>query len=98
MNSRRIGYKLIPSLYHCGPPPKNGSRLSTSWKFFSPSGFGSCRFYDLHYAPMNAQGPDIPVSCTGRNSQSKLHGSRSSTILVKQALRYIESESEVEPL
>jgi hypothetical protein len=54
-------------------------------------------FYDLHYAPMNARGPDTPIPRTGLNSRSKLHGSRSRTILVNEALAYIESESEVEP-
>jgi len=55
-------------------------------------------YYDLYYAPMNAQGPDTPIPRSGLNSRSKhLHGSRQRAITISEALAYIESDSEIEP-
>jgi len=55
-------------------------------------------YYDLYYAPMNAQVPDTPIPRSGLNSRSKhLHGSRERAITISEALAYIESDSEIGP-
>ena len=55
-------------------------------------------YYDRHYAPKNAQGPETPIPRNGLNSRLKhLHGSRPRAIVVSEALVYIESDSEIEP-
>jgi len=56
------------------------------------------RYYDLYYAPINAQGPDTPIPRSGLNSRSKHHHrSRQRVITISEALAYMKSDSEVEP-
>jgi len=55
-------------------------------------------YYDLHYAPINNQAPDMSIPRSGLNSRSKhLRASRPRAITTSEALAYLETDSEIEP-
>ena len=54
--------------------------------------------YDLYYAPINNQAPDMSIPCSGLNSRSKdLYFSRQRAVVLSEALAYMETNSEIEP-
>ena len=55
-------------------------------------------YYDLYYAPINNQAPDMSIPRSGLNSRSKhLYSSRHRAVILSEALAYIETDSEIEP-
>jgi len=59
---------------------------------------GFSAHYDLYYAPINNQAPDMSILRSGLNSQSKhLYSSRHRAVILSEALAYIETDSEIEP-
>jgi len=55
-------------------------------------------YYDLYYAPINNQAPDMSIPWSGMNRQSKhLYFSRHRAVIVSEALVYLETDSEIEP-
>jgi len=55
-------------------------------------------YYDLYYAPINNQAPDMSIPRSGPNSRSKhLYSSRPRAVILSEALAYIETDSEIEP-
>jgi len=55
-------------------------------------------YYDLYYAPINNQAPDMSIPRSGLNSPSKhLYSSRQRAVILSEALAYIETDSEIEP-
>jgi len=55
-------------------------------------------YYDLYYAPINNQVPDMLISQSGLNSRSKhLYSSRHRAVILSEALEYLETDSEIEP-
>jgi len=56
-------------------------------------------YYDRYYAPINNQAPDMSIPRRGLNSRSKhLYSSRHRAVILSEALAYIETYSEIEPL
>jgi len=54
-------------------------------------------YYDLYYAPINNQAPDMSIPWSGLNSRSKhLYSSRHRAVILSEALAYIETDSEIE--
>jgi len=54
-------------------------------------------YYDLYYAPINNQAPDMSIPRSGLNSRSKhLYSSRHRVVILSEALAYIETDSEIE--
>ena len=50
-------------------------------------------YYDLYYAPINNQAPDMSIPRSGRSSQSKLlYSSRHKAVIRNEALAYLGSE------
>ena len=55
-------------------------------------------YYDLYYAPINNQAPDISIPRSGLNSRTKdLYSSRHRAVILSEALAYIETDSEIAP-
>jgi len=55
-------------------------------------------YYDLYYAPINNQAPDISIQRSGLNSRSKhLYSSRHRGVILSEALAQIETDAELEP-
>jgi len=55
-------------------------------------------YYDLYYAPINNQAPDMSIIRSGLNSRSKqIYSTRHRAVIVSEALAYIETDSEIEP-
>jgi len=55
-------------------------------------------YYDLYYAPINNQAPDMSIPRSGLNSRSKhLYSSRHRAVILSEALAYIETDSEIGP-
>jgi len=55
-------------------------------------------YYDLYYAPINNQAPDMSIPRSGLNSRSKLiYSSRHRAVILSEAPAYLETDSEIEP-
>jgi len=55
-------------------------------------------YYDLNYAPINNQAPDMSIPRSGLNSRSKhLYSSRHRAVILSEALAQLESDSEIDP-
>jgi len=55
-------------------------------------------YYDLYYALINNQAPDMSIPRSGRNSRSKhLYSLRHRVGILSEALAYIETHCEIEP-
>jgi len=55
-------------------------------------------YYDLYYAPINNQAPDMSIPRSGLNSRSKhLYPSRHRAVILSEALAYLKTDSEIEP-
>jgi len=55
-------------------------------------------YYDMYYAPLNNQAPDMSIPRSGLNSLSKHHyTSRHRLVILSEALVYIETNSVMEP-
>jgi len=55
-------------------------------------------YYDLYYAPINNQAPDMSIPWSGLNSRSKhLYSSRHRAVILSEALAYVETNCEIEP-
>jgi len=55
-------------------------------------------YYDLYYAPINNQAPDMSILQSGLNRRSKqLYSSRHGAVILSAALAYIESDSAIPP-
>jgi len=55
-------------------------------------------YYDLYYASINNQAPDMSIPRSGLNSRSKhLYSSRHRADILSDALAYLETDSEIEP-
>ena len=53
-------------------------------------------YYELYYAPINYQAPDMSIPRSGLNSRSKhLYSSRHRAVILSEALAYIETNSEI---
>ena len=59
---------------------------------------GFIAYYELYYARINNQAPDMSIPRSGLNSRSKnLYSSRHRPVILSKALAYIESDSDIEP-
>ena len=55
-------------------------------------------YYDLYYAPINNQAPDMSIPRGGLNSRSKhLYSLRHKAVILSEALVNLETDSEIEP-
>jgi len=55
-------------------------------------------YYDLYYAPINNQAPDMSIPWSGLNRQSKqCYSSSHRAVILSEALAYLETDSEIEP-
>jgi len=55
-------------------------------------------YYDLYYASLNNQVPDMSISRSGLNSRSHhLYSSRHRAVILSEALAHLETDSEIEP-
>jgi len=55
-------------------------------------------YYDLYYAPIHNQGPNMSIPRSSLNSRSKhLYSSRPRAVILSEALAYLETDSEIEP-
>ena len=55
-------------------------------------------YYDLYYARINNQAPDMSIPRSGLNSRSKhFYSSRHRALIVSEARGYIETDSEIKP-
>jgi len=55
-------------------------------------------YYNLYYAPIKNQAPDMSIPQSGLNSRSKqLYCSRNRGVILSEALVFIETDSEIEP-
>jgi len=54
-------------------------------------------YYDLYYAPINNQAPDMSIPRSGLNSRSKLiYSSRHRAVILSEGPAYLETDSEIE--
>ena len=55
-------------------------------------------YYDLYYAPINNEAPDMSIPQRGLNSRSQpLYSSRHRAVIHSETLAYMEPDSEIEP-
>jgi len=55
-------------------------------------------YYDLYYAPINNQAPDMSIPRSSLNSRSKyLYSSGNRAVILSEALAYLKTDSKIEP-